>query len=920
MNKLAEYDLGKLISKGGNHSEVYMATHIETATQVAIKRIKLFDLHAAVRKEVDTEISLLQKLDHPNLIQYPEHFHQDNDLYIVMELASGGQMAQKVEAVRKSGVRVEEKLLWGWLHDVASALAYLHSRRVMHRDVKPSHIFLGENGQAKLGDFGLSKVMSAKTQIAFSCVGTPFYMSPELVKSEGYAFGSDVWSLGCSIYELATGYPPFFRADMDFYALGDAICSARYPALPAENWSKEFIEFFGHILEVDPRQRPTAQKILDVTVCNRVGRIQEFEVLGTIGRGKFSEVHRALRKAGTESEVALKRVQIFEMDTAARTDCITEVNLLKSLNHLTIVRYLDSFTDNNELVIVLELAPHGDLAGLCRTLKESDRSLTESQIWAIIFQVSDALNYMHKKRIMHRDLKPANIFLCSQGIVKLGDLGLGRYFSSNTYRAHSIVGTPFYMSPEVINHSGSGAGGYSFKSDIWSLGCVLYELAALQSPFACSRLNYYALGKQICSGEYPALPDAASRNVQKLCAEMIKVNPENRPSAHAVFVASDEQFTNNSPPLAEEAAGETSHKVQRVHAQLMRAAGVVRGTLEALGLAVPALPSSAAPPWSAGSSAYPSQQTSVATVAGSAVAYARSGSFPESGSASARRANERPPPLALTEVSPPAGLPPHSAREARGTLSERHPPAAGTSSVPKRPDRAPPYTVPTPPGVPPPQPFPREDGSSASSGSQSHVVRRRPVPAPGGSLSARGSSRDRQLHDSVSHSSRRTHTPERGRQQPAIQVSHLRFATGGISEVWKAHPEAKGNLPPIKPRTPREASREALYAASERAVAGPTERVGAAASAAELADRGGPPPMPPSGRAPPVAASSGSGAAPGLLEEQVPSPTKRPAPRAPAPPAVPIPPSAAVASPAAGNASEATSLRFPGTTTSMRAH
>jgi len=444
MSKLADYQVGKIISKGGTHSEVSGAMHLETGTEVAIKNIQFFVLHTAVRKVVDTEISLLQKLDHPNLIQYHEHFHHENDLYIVMELATGGQMAQKVEAVRKAGgIPVEESLLWGWLNDVASALAYLHKRRVLHRDVKPSHIFFGENGQAKLGDFGLSKVMSAKTQIAFSCVGTPFYMSPELVKSEGYAFGSDVWSLGCSIYELATGYPPFFRADMDFYALGDAICAARYPALPVEKWSREFIAVIHDILAVDIKQRPTAQKILDAAVCNRVGRIQEFEVLGTIGRGKFSEVHRAIRKRGTESEVALKRVQIFEMDSEARKDCITEVNLLKSLSHSTIVRYLDSFTDNNELVIVLELAPHGDLAGLCRVLKESGRSLTESQIWATIFQISDALYYMHKKRIMHRDIKPANVFLCSGGVVKLGDLGLGRYFSSNTYRAHSVVGTPF---------------------------------------------------------------------------------------------------------------------------------------------------------------------------------------------------------------------------------------------------------------------------------------------------------------------------------------------------------------------------------------------------------------------------------------------------------------------------------------------
>lgn len=117
-------------------------------------------------------------------------------------------------------------------------------------------------------------------------------------------------------------------------------------------------------------------------------------------------------------------------------------------------------------------------------------------------QLANALQHMLKMRVMHRDLKPANIFIDGNGNMKLGDLGLGRDFSSQTMEAFSRVGTPLYMSPEILQGNG-----YDFQCDVWSLGCIVYELCALRSPFKdeVKKLSLYDLFQKIITGDYSPL-------------------------------------------------------------------------------------------------------------------------------------------------------------------------------------------------------------------------------------------------------------------------------------------------------------------------------------------------------------------------------------------------------------------------------
>lgn len=167
-------------------------------------------------------------------------------------------------------------------------------------------------------------------------------------------------------------------------------------------------------------------------------RFGNYEIVKAIGKGKFAVVYRAKNVLNDEI-VALKRISVDLIDDKTRDKCLKEVKLLQSLDHPNIIRYLDSFITENDLVIVVEWAAAGDLKRQLRKQQEKQQNFDERIIWKYFSQICDAIQHMHEKRIMHRDLKPANIFLTLDGTIKVGDLGLSRELSENTIQAHSKV-------------------------------------------------------------------------------------------------------------------------------------------------------------------------------------------------------------------------------------------------------------------------------------------------------------------------------------------------------------------------------------------------------------------------------------------------------------------------------------------------
>lgn len=138
-------------------------------------------------------------------------------------------------------------------------------------------------------------------------------------------------------------------------------------------------------------------------------------VLGNaLGKGQFSEVFQATF-IRTGEKVALKKISIFEMlDAKARADCMKEINLLQQLDHPNVIKHLTSFTDHNDLYIVLELADGGDMAKLIKYFRRNKQLMKEALIWRYFQQICAALEHMHSKRVMHRDIKPANVFMTAK--------------------------------------------------------------------------------------------------------------------------------------------------------------------------------------------------------------------------------------------------------------------------------------------------------------------------------------------------------------------------------------------------------------------------------------------------------------------------------------------------------------------------
>ena len=234
--------------------------------------------------------------------------------------------------------------------------------------------------------------------------------------------------------------------------------------------------------------------------------IKDFEVLNKLGQGSFGTVFKVRRKVDKNLYV-MKIINISQMDRRGQQESINEVKILASLDSPYIVKYYDSFVEDKKLHIVMEYCDKGDLSQAIRN--QMGRFLPENKIWKFFIQMCLGLEFIHSKKILHRDIKSMNVFLVRDDNIRIGDLGVAKVLANTAAFAHTMVGTPYYLSPELCEEKP-----YNVKSDVWALGCVLYELCTLKHPF--DAINQGALILKIIKGTYIPISTTYSEELKSV--------------------------------------------------------------------------------------------------------------------------------------------------------------------------------------------------------------------------------------------------------------------------------------------------------------------------------------------------------------------------------------------------------------------
>ncbi|XP_033369364.1 serine/threonine-protein kinase Nek1 isoform X9 [Parus major] len=298
----------------GSFGKAILVKAKENGQHYVIKEINISKMSNKEREESRREVAVLANMKHPNIVLYRESFEENGCLYIVMDYCEGGDLFKKINA--QKGIPFSEDQILDWFVQICLALKHIHDRKILHRDIKSQNIFLTKDGTIQLGDFGIARVLNSTAELARTCIGTPYYLSPEICQNKPYNNKSDIWALGCVLYEMCTLKHAFEAGNMKNLVL--KIISGPFPPV-SMHYSYDLRNLLSQLFKRNPRNRPSVNSILEKNFIAK--RVEKFLTPELIAE-EFS--HKILHKFGPHASPAKRPVQEQTLTSVAPAQKITK--------------------------------------------------------------------------------------------------------------------------------------------------------------------------------------------------------------------------------------------------------------------------------------------------------------------------------------------------------------------------------------------------------------------------------------------------------------------------------------------------------------------------------------------------------------------------------------------------------------------
>ena len=305
-----EFDLIELIGQG-NYGRVYKVIHKKTG-KIYSAKIAYIEKTNEI-ESFKKEINILSQCNNQYIVHYYGSYIKGHQIWIILEFCDGGSLYELIKILPRN---LNEEEIASLIYMILKGLLFLHENKKIHRDVKSENILLTHEGIAKLADFGVSTQLMHSFSKKITKIGTPFYMSPEVIMQNKYDYKCDIWSLGITSIEMAEGEPPFSEVK-GYWVLKKIITHPPKGLKNKEKWSKEFNDFVEKCLIYEPEKRPSAKELLEHPFIIKYNR----------GNKLIAELIN-----NSMDDLEFYRKKILESDESEEEDKITEIIKNKNTN------------------------------------------------------------------------------------------------------------------------------------------------------------------------------------------------------------------------------------------------------------------------------------------------------------------------------------------------------------------------------------------------------------------------------------------------------------------------------------------------------------------------------------------------------------------------------------------------------------